>query len=156
MKINNPLLQQAVQAVESKVDPALRNSYDRIVLAGEKFMFSDQTRKMLMNQLKSTQNPAEAAGEGIAKLFVILMRESKGTLNMKVAIFAMTTLLCVALDFMEEAGYVKVTTEVLARATEEMGSAILQIQGATPDKIAGMVQQRGAQPQGLVNNAMEG
>lgn len=157
MKIDNPILQQAIQAVEAKVPADLRRTYDRIILAGEKFMFSEQTRQMLMNQMKSSQNPAEAAGEGIAKLFAILLRESKGTLSMPAAIPAMTTLLCEALDFMEEIGYVQVTEDLLARATEEMGSALLQILGVTPDKVQSMLaSQTGGNKAGIVNGAQGG
>lgn len=146
MDVKNPILQKATQAIEAKVPPELRNTYQRIILAGEKVMYSPQTHQMMLKQMKSNPNPAEAAGEGIAKLFAILLKESKGTLNMKAAIPAMTVLLCEALGFMEEAGMVQVTDQLLADATREMGSAVLQVMGITPDKLRTMMAQRGGQP----------
>jgi hypothetical protein len=158
MDIKNPMLQQAAQAVEAKVPPDLKNTYQRIILAGEKFMYSPKTHEMMMKQM-SGPNPAEAAGEGIAKLFAILMKESKGTLRMEAAIPAMTVLLCDGLDFLEQAGRIKVDEQLLAAATEEMGSDILQMLGMTPDKLQQMMAQRGqpaAQPAGIVAGAQGG
>lgn len=156
MEIKNPLLKQAAQAVEAKVPAELKNTFQRIILAGEKFMYSPKTHEMMMKQM-SGPNPAEAAGEGIAKLFAILFKESKGTLRMEAAIPAMTVLLCEGLDFLEEAGRLKVDESLLAAATEEMGSDILQMLGMTPEKLQKMVAQRGgAQPAGIVSQAQGG
>lgn len=159
MNSKNPILQKAAQAIEAKVPAEMRPTMQRIVLAGEKVMYSPQTHKMMIQQMNSNPNPAEAAGEGIAKLFAILLRESKGTLNMKAAIPAMTLLLCEALGFMEEAGKVKVSEQLVAEATREMGSALLQIIGVTPEKLQSMIASKGqpapgaAQPAGIVTQA---
>jgi hypothetical protein len=139
MNSKNPILQKAEQANTAKVQPELIPTFKKIVLAGEKLMYSPQTHKMMLQQMQSNPNPAEAAGEGIAKLFAILLRESKGTLNMKAAIPAMTVLLCEALGFMEDAGKAQVTDQLLADATREMGSALLQVLGVTPSKLQSMM-----------------
>lgn len=160
MEYKNPLLQQVVAQVEAQVPPELRNTYERIFLAGQKVMYSPETREMMMRQFQSKQNIAEAAGEGIAKLFAILIAESKGTLNMKAAIPAMTALLCDGLDFLEGVGEIQVDESVLAEATSEMGSAILQVLGVTPEKMQGLLAQSGQaqQPQqgpGIVAGAAQ-
>jgi len=160
MALKNPLLQQVVEQVEAQVPADLRNTYDRIFLAGQKVMYSPETREMMMRQFSSQQNIAEAAGEGIAKLFAMLISESKGTLNMKAAIPAMTALLCDGLDFLEGAGRVRVDERVLADATSEMGSAILQVLGVTPEKMQGILaasgeKQQGQQSPGIVAGAMQ-
>lgn len=155
MEIKNALLKQAADAIQAKVPPELVPTFKRIVLAGEKVMYSPQTHDMMIQQMKSNPDPAEAAGEGIAKLFGILFKESKGTLNMKAAIPAMTVLLCDALDFMEEAGKVKVDNTLLAAATKEMGSSLMQIMGVTPEKLQTMLSKQGGTPQpaGIVAGA---
>jgi hypothetical protein len=161
MQHRNPLLQQTVQQIQAKVPPDLMPTFQRIVLAGEKVMYAPQTHAMMVNQLKGNPNQAEAVGEGIAKLFAILLHESKGTLNMKAAMPAMVVLLCDALDFMEQTMGVKVTPQLLAAATKEMGSALLQVMGVTPDKLNQMMakvqqQQAPAQPGGIVSSATGG
>lgn len=162
METKNPLLQQAMQDIEAKVSPDMLRTFKKIVLAGEKVMYSPQTHQMMLKQMQSNPNPAEAAGEGIAKLFAILLRESKGTLNMKAAIPAMTVLLCEALAFMEEAGKVQVTPEILSAATQEMGSSLMQVLGVTPEKLQAMLakqragQAPGAQPAGGLMTTPQG
>lgn len=161
MKTDNQLLQQTVTAIEAKVPQELRATFQRVVLAGEKVMYSPQSHDMMIKQLKSSDNPAEAAGEGVAKLFAILLNQSKGTLNMRAAIPAMTVLLCDVLDFMEKSMGVQVTPQLLAAATKEMGSSLLQIMGVTPEKLNQAMSKAGgmqaAQPdQGIVSAAAAG
>ena len=138
MQTKNPMLAQIEQQTEAKVPADLKPTFERIVAAGQKVMYSPQTHKMMTDQMAQGE-PAHAAGEGIAKLFGILMHESKGTLNMKAAIPAMTSLLCEALDFMEQAGKVQITPDVIAKATQEMASSIMQMLGVTPEKLQGMM-----------------
>ena len=162
-QVQNPLLQKLQQATEAKVPEQLKGAYKGIIAAGEKVMYSPQSHKMMMQQM-SQGDPADAAGEGIAKLLAILLHEMKGALNMKAAIPAMTHLLCDALDFMEQAGKCKVDNDLLATAVKEMGSSILQILGATPDKMQGMMAKGktmqkpevtvpSQEPAGLINQA---
>jgi hypothetical protein len=154
MDSKNPTLQKMMQAVQAKVNPALANTVQKIVAAGEKVMYSPQTHDMMLQQIKSNPDPAVAVGEGIAKLFAILRKESKGTLNMKAAIPAMNILMCEALDFMEQAGVVQVTPELLASASKEMGSALLQVLGVTPEKMQAITSKQpgqATQPPGMIN-----
>lgn len=134
-KTNNPKLQQVEQAVQAKVPPDLMNAFDRIVVAGEKIMYSPETRQMLQSQLGKQGDPTEIAGEGVAKLMGIMFKKSKGTMPMKAAVPAAQVLLCEGLDFMEQAGLVQVTDEVIAQATKAMMAYLLQIFGFSKDKV---------------------
>jgi len=153
---NNPILKQTEEAIIAKVPQELRNTMNRIVLAGKKVMYSEQTADLMSEQLKQPGDPATVAGQGVAKLFVLLLQQSipqgKGgvpTLNMEAAMPAMQVLLCDALGFMEEAGMMEVTPDLLATATQEMIAAILQFLGVTPEKLSELAAQRqaGGQPQ---------
>lgn len=144
MKTENQALQQVVQAMTAKVKPQMRKPFDRIVLAGMKLMYSDQMEKMLRQQIDSGP-PAQAAGQGAAKLLGLLMSKANGTAPYQALVPAGIVLLCEALDFMEKAGKVEVTPELVAEATQEFSSALLQMLGVTKDKLAQMM--AGAKPQ---------
>lgn len=143
----NQFLQAVEQAVMEKVPQDKRGAFERIVAAGEKVMYSPQTRQMLDNQLSQQGDPAEIAGEGVAKLFGLLFKESKGTMPMEAGIPAAQVLLCEGLDFLEKAGRIQVTNEVIGHATQAMVAYLLQLFGVSQDKLAQMMQ-AGAQQQG--------
>ena len=143
----NPLLKQTEEAIQAKVPKNMQEAFQRIVLAGSKVMYSKESQNLIADELKSDGDPAEIAGTGVAKLLGLLMAHSKGTMPMQAAIPAITVLLCEALDFMEQAGKVKVDADLLARATQDMASAVMQMMGLTPDKLSSIMQKSGQTPQ---------
>ena len=166
-KTTNPLLQKTEEAIAAKVPANLKNAFQRIITAGLKVMYDPKTNDMMAKELKSQGDPAEIAGAGVAKLLGLLMNQSKGTMPMKAAIPAATVLLCEGLDFMEQAGLVKVDQNVLAKAMQAMSSSFLQLLGVTPDKMGQMIAQARQQqaapkaappkrPAGIVAAAQQG
>lgn len=153
-KTQNQLLQSVEQAVNQKVPPEKRNAVARIVTAGEKVMYSEQTRKMLQNQLNQPGDPTEVAGEGIAKLIALLFKESRGTMPMDAGMMAAQILLCEGLDFLEQAGRIKVDADVVANATKAMFAYLLQLFGVNQDKL-GQLMQAGASANGQQPPAAE-
>lgn len=142
----NQLLQAVEQAVLEKVPKEQMNAFRRIVTAGEKVMYSQETRQMLEEQMSQQGDPAEVAGEGIAKLVALLFKESRGTMPMDAGMFAAQALLCEGLDFLEKSGRIQVTNELIGAATKAMFAYLLQLFGVSKDKLAEMMQQ-GAQSQ---------
>ena len=142
-KTTNTLLQQTEQQTQSKVPAKFKTSFDRVVLAGQKLMYSDETHSMMRSQLDAPNPPEINVGEGIAKLMGILWKEGKGTIQM---------------DFAEKAGKIQVTPDTLAAATKELMSSLMQILGITPEKIqAAKAQAKPAQPaapKGIIGKAM--
>lgn len=134
-KTKNQLLMNVEQQVSAKVPPEQKERFEKIVLAGMKVMYSPETSEMMQSQLKKEGDPTENAGEGAAKLFGILMHESKGTMPMAAAIPAMQVLLCEGLDFMEQAGLIQVTNDVIAEATKAMMGYILQMVGVKKEQM---------------------
>lgn len=169
-KTKNQLLMNVEQAAASKVPPDQKDRFDKIVIAGMKVMYSPETSDMMQSQLKNAGDPAENAGEGAAKLFGILMHESKGTMPMQAAIPAMQVLLCEGLDFMEQAGLIQITNDIIAEATKAMMGYILQMVGVKKEQMDKYMQagmdagdaksgtaqppQAAPQPQGIVSGAM--
>ena len=160
-KTNNPALQKTEQAAEAKVEPKYRNAFERIVAAGMKVMYSEQSNSLLTDQLSKPGEPATNVGDGVGKLMGILWSEGKGTLPMQAMMPAAVVLVCEALDFMEKAGKVQVTPDMIADATKECMSVVLQGFGVTPEKLQQMQAQNGAQPQpaaptGIIGAAQTG
>lgn len=162
----NPLLTKAEAAYRAKIQPDMQSAVDRIIKAGMLIMHSPGTHDMMRQQLLKPGDPAENAGEGIAKLTAILFGKSKGTMPIKAAIPAANILLCEGLDFMEQAGLIKVDNNTLAEAAKELGSSLMQMFKVTPERLAQASQQTkqgGAQqpPQatpalGIINRAQGG
>jgi len=168
----NPLLQRTQDAILQKVDPRLVPVVKKLVDAGKQVMYSEKTRKMTLQQLGDGKDP-EKIGAGIAKLIGILYSESKKTAPIQALVPAGVLLMCEGLDFLEQAGAVKVTPDFLSQCTMAMGSNVAQLFGATPDKLQGMMNQvkqgqggaapgspasaaPAAQPSGLIAQARQG
>lgn len=159
----NELIQKTEEAIRAKSNP---RKLDDVVEAGEGIMFSEGGAGMFKEQVDKPGDIVENAAEGVAKLLGILFEQSKGTMPMDTAITAASILLLRGLDFLEEAGRVQVTNEVIAQAMKAMSSYVLQLFGVTQDQIKGMAAQNGekpasgpeadAKPRGLLSGAMQG
>lgn len=143
-KTTNPLLQKTEQAVLAKVQPNLQMALQRTVSAGLHIMYGSKGN-ILAQQLSKTPDYAHNVGEGAAKLVGILFHQSKNTMPMNVAVPAATIFMCEGLDFLEKAGRVQVTPELLAETTQDMGASVLQLFGVTQDKMQQMIAQKAAQ-----------
>lgn len=151
----NKMLQQVEQQTESKVDPTMLAQFHRIVNAGLKVMYSDQSHHLMAQELAKPGDPTEVVGEGVAKLMVILFKEGKHSLPMKAMMPATVVLCCEALDFAEKSGKLTVDNNAIAATVQEAMSTLLQALGVSPDRLQSMMsnqQQAGpsaapAQPQ---------
>jgi hypothetical protein len=138
--MTNPIIDKARQALLAKIDPRLTPVVAKVVDAGKQVMYSDQTRDMAIQQLKQGSDP-ESVGAAVAKLAAILFNQSKHTIPMNVLLPATMMLLFEALEFLEEAGTLKIDQEQLAAYCQATGSAFLQMLGVTPEKLQGLIGQ---------------
>jgi hypothetical protein len=145
----NPLLVKTEDQISAKVPPQFQSAYQRIVLAGEKVLYSDQTRQMVLGQLQQAkgQDPATAVGMAVAKLYGVLQSQSQVSLPPKAGIPAITALLCEAMDFAEKANLLKVTPQTLADAMHALSSGLMQMMGVDQNKLALMAQHAQAKNQ---------
>jgi peptidoglycan hydrolase-like protein with peptidoglycan-binding domain len=134
----NALLQKAEAAYKAKIDPRLLPVVMKIVSAGKQVMYSPQTRHMMQAQLAGGADP-EKIGQGIAKLMGILFHASKKTAPMQALIPAGMLLLFEGLQFLEDAGTVQVTPDLLAACTQATSSALLQVLGIKPEQVQGAI-----------------
>lgn len=156
-KQTNPVLTKTEQAVTAKVPPKLKGAFSKTVTVGLKMMYSDQGQKIMKDQLSKSPDYARNVAEGAAKLIGEMFKQSKNTMPVKVAMSAAVMLMCEGLDFLEKAGKLKVTPELVATATKHLSEFVLQLFGVTQDKLHQLVQQRQSQqtnkPQGIIGSA---
>jgi len=141
-KTTNQLLQQTEQQTAAKVPVKFKNSFERIIAAGLKVMYSPQTHDEMIKVLNSPNDPAINVGDGVGKMMGLLWNEGKGTLPMQAFMPAAVVLLCEGMDFAEKTGKIQVTAQTLAAATKECMSVVLQQFGITPEKMQQMMAQQ--------------
>lgn len=108
---------------------------DRIVLAGRKVMFSEQSHKMFLEQLDGPGTTAQKLGQGVAGLMGLLWQESRQSLPPELLIPAGQVLVAVAADFLRKGG-MDVSDEDVAGGIESLMTALFQAGGVDPDKVA--------------------
>lgn len=142
----NEMLQKVEAGILEKADPRTVPAIQKIVKAGKKVMYSEQSRTLFLDEMKNGADP-EAIGAAVAKLMGLLSNQAKGTIQPDVLIKAATLLMCEGLQFLEDAGTVTVDADFLAASTKAMGSAVLQLLGASPEQLSGLLQGKGAPAQ---------
>ena len=155
------LTPQSVRA-SIQIPPELQDAYDRVVLAGMKVMFSDETHESAMKFLLDDSRPvAQRLGEGITSLMGMLYKESNSTLPPQVIIPAAVELLVAAADYLKKSQSVPVNDKDIGDAMGVMLQTLLAKFGAGPEQVTQMLsqfEQTGAQPgqqPGLAQSAMQ-
>lgn len=119
-QLTDPLLVQVKRDVEAQVPKDLKDAYDRVIVAGLKLMYSDQTHRYLdeyLEKTKDAKNPAQMIAHGLMKLLQILFKESQGKLSVEAAFPAITVLMCYALEDLEQRYQMDVTDKLIADTT---------------------------------------
>lgn len=116
---------------------------DRIVLAGKKVMFSQQSHKLMLDQLQGPGTMGQKLGQGVAGLLALLWQESKNSLPPNLIIPAGMVLVAVAADFLRQAGQ-DVSDQDIAQGIEAMTTALLHATGVDADKVAAAGDSAGA------------
>jgi hypothetical protein len=124
-----------------KMPPELQEAYDRVVIAGMKVMFSEESHKMLLQFMESEGTPPEKLGKGIAGLMLILFKESNETIPPQVIIPAAVQLLMRAADFAKKSGMEDINNEDIAGGIELMIAIILEKFGVDPTQLKQILDQ---------------
>jgi len=124
-----------------KMPPELQEAYDRVVIAGMKIMFSEESHKMML-QFMDEEGPAdEKLGKGIAGLMLILFKESNETIPPQVIIPAAVQLLMRAAEFAKQSGMGEISNKDIAGGIELMIAIILEKFGVDPSQFKQMLDQ---------------
>ena len=160
----NPTEQR--ESMRENVPPDLQDAYDRIVAAGMKFMFSEETHGEAMQFLQGQDPLEDKLSSGVFYLMMNMIQQANGAFPEELIIPAGIDLMLQAAEFSEGTGMEKVTPEVLANAIQKYVFLIAEKAGVPQekvmggiDKLAGMAQgQEQPQPQqpqqGLINQGV--
>lgn len=121
--------------------PELQEAYERVVIAGMKVMFSKESHKLMLDELRKEGPLGQKLGMGIAGLMLLLFKESNQTMPPQVIIPAGVNLLSRAADFIRKSELEKITNADIGEAMEVMISTILQKFGVGPEQMEQMLNQ---------------
>ena len=134
-EIMSPLIQQFMPQIDKMtqlMDPKMGDSYDRVVTAGMKMLYSQENAEMMHSIVLNDEIPvANKLGEGIANLMVMMDNQGNGTIPKEIMVPAGITLMFEAADYLFEIG-VEVTEEDLGAALELLMKGILVGYGIDP------------------------
>lgn len=131
--------EEYIKHLLEKIDPKDRDSLDRIVIAGQKVMFSKETHKYMLSMLDSQGEMSDKLGIGIVELLGLLFQQSKGNLPPHLAIPAGSILLVKACEYVEKTGG-EMNIDIFSDAMTMMVTGI--------KKYAQEMESQGQQPQG--------
>jgi hypothetical protein len=120
MIVKDPLLKQISANIEKSVRKEDTTDYHRIMAAGKKLMFSNQTFKFMQEYMGGIKAPADIpkiVSHGIVKLISIIFNESKGTMSLSAAGPAAMQLMVDALDYVEQVQKIEVDKPVIDQTT---------------------------------------
>jgi hypothetical protein len=133
--VQNALLAQAEQRIESQLTPDNRANYLKIVVAGMRAGLAGGPNSLLA-KLKQSKDPVHDCAIGAVNLALVLRKQAHGVMPLKAMVPAATTLMIKALDFAENAGLVKVDAPTLAKATRLLTNDLFQAFHITPQMMA--------------------
>jgi len=137
-----------LQDMEARVPDDMREAWDRIMVAGMKFMFDPQTNRMVNEYLEGPGDMAEKLGNAAAGLMITLDRESRSSLPKELMIPAGIALLILAVKYMKRAGIATVGAADYGKAIEIFMYKILEAYGVKQDQFDGYINQMAAQYEG--------
>jgi hypothetical protein len=118
---------------QMKVQGPQGEQLDRIVLAGKKVMFSEQSHELVMQQLQGPGELRDKIGQGVAGLLGLLMQESNNSLPPELLIPAGLILVAEAVRFLREAGQ-DVSDEDVGGSMAVLVSSLMRAGGVDPEK----------------------
>lgn len=135
-----------------KIPDQMKDAYNRVVMAGMKIMFSQETHQFMLQQLDGPEPLAQKLGEGIGMLMMMIFEQSNGTLPPHTIFPAGQNLMLQAVEFIQE-GNIEVTDQEFGDALEIFYRFVAEKFGTTLEELLEIAQQQGAQglqePDGL-------
>lgn len=134
--MKNETLATIAEAQKAKLDPNMQDAFERIVLAGMKFLYKDDdTHAMAVKDLQSAESIPIGVGEGIATILMLLLQKSRGTMPMEAGIMAGYALVCEGLDFVEQKGMLKVDNAAIDTAMTTYAQEVMELMQIDEEKI---------------------
>lgn len=135
-------------AQASAVPPNLQEGFSRVVQAGMKVMFSEETHSTMMEYINKEGDLGKNVGDGMAALMVLLYNKSNAKMPLELLIPAGSYLLWQGMDFIEKVSGEKMTPDIMATAFDEMVTVIMQKFGLDKNKVTAGLEQATQMRQG--------
>lgn len=126
----NSILAQAEQAIESKLTPEIKFSYQKVVNAGMSLGLQNGPHGLL-GRLAQSRDPVSDAAKGALGLVFIMRGEAKGVMPPQVIAPAAMTLMIKALAVLDRAGVLTVTNDELVRGARILTDELMARMGVT-------------------------
>ena len=130
-KIQDPILQQAIDQIDEKIPAANKADYLKIVVAGLKMLFQGASHQHLINAMAAAkQDPQKllpGAVKGTIGIIGVIYKESQGKMKIPLAVPAGIVILCYILDFAEQSTGQKIEPDTLATLTHAVALGILKM-----------------------------
>lgn len=137
-----------LQDMEARVPEGMKEAWDRIMVAGMKFMFDPKTNRMVNEYLEAPGDMPEKLGTAAAGLMITLDRESKNSLPKELLIPGGIALLILAVKYMKKAGIATIGAADYGKAIEIFMYKILDAYGVKQEQFDGYINQMAAQYEG--------
>ena len=125
-----------LSGVEKSVPPELMESFERVVLAGKKVMYSPQMEDTIKEELAGDGPIEKKLAFAVAGLIAMLDKQAKPKLPVKVIVPAAIELLYDAADFIKSTGLApEITPEQLKTATQGLVMLVLKMYGSNDEQI---------------------
>lgn len=150
-----------IQALNAKIPPQDKESVDRVVVAGQKLMFSEQTHKYMLSSLLAEGDVADKLSVGMIRLVIVLLQQAKGNIPPNIMLPAASILLVKACQYVDKTQG-GMDMEILSDANTMMITGIHQKvkesdqskpQEAAPQQAPQPTPQQ-PKPQGLLNTGV--
>jgi hypothetical protein len=126
---------QVADDMAAQVPKNFQEAFARVVKAGMRVMFSDQTHDLMLQQLEQEGDFGENVGKAIAGLMLLLFEKSNKTMPQEVIIPSGVYLLGEGGDFIEKVTGQEITPEVTARAMQVMMDTLMEKFGIDPKRM---------------------
>ncbi len=132
-------------AVNKALPPDLQQPFERVVLAGQKLMYSEQMQPEIQKMLSDPKPIEQKLPEGIRGVMGALSQQAKN-MPPQVIIPAGIELLHDAADFLQQSGAAQITPEQMTDATQYLVVLLAKGAGASDEQIMGMFGGKAGQP----------
>jgi hypothetical protein len=125
------------QQIKAKINvpDELREPYERIVIAGQKVLYSEETESLVREAFQGDAPVEQKLAKGIRDLMVLLWQESNHSMPPQLIIPAAVELLTEAADFVNETGLEQVNEQQLGEAMRLMIGMVMDTFGVTQERL---------------------
>lgn len=138
---------EITEQVLNSIPKQFEESFSKIITAGMRIMFSDETHELMLDQLEQDGDFAENIGKAITGLMLLMYQKSNGTMPQELIVPAGIYLLAKGVNFIEKVTGEQVTSDVLSQAIQLMLDTLIEKTGANPQQVYGAMESGLAQYQ---------